>query len=434
MAKIPVDISLFVEDARVVLRTPTGSYSISAYPADIHTKDWAAKRQKETNRVNIMAPLELQWSSLGILEFMEVNGEVWSASMRKRQITFYMSILTLDHVSALQAQIERKHSIGMCREQIQPVVLTGFQATIDIELNGVRRLFYGQLKNLDALRPLACVFTFDSQTDMDLILEEIASEEGITLICQVAVGGVRYETATLTIPNKRLVDSNLAATAFGANVDAAFFTSSQLDALAQSIVNLITIPEIGAQGGNLVDMKPLVVTALQAAPVEVTLTPEMMTKVSPLNGEDIVLTEEMNRFAESIGGDLDLDLTTQMPPRSPPAGAKHNRLAPVVAHKKSAKETDTEEKLGRPRTSGLGLPGGIADRRQRGVTKKKLYRVLRSKLSENIILQWPKMNGTAQSCVYSPITIDTRNHICQYVERSFRCVFHPLTVPLLTNN
>ena len=441
MAKLPVDVSLFVEDARVVLRSENGSTAISAYPGDIHTKDWCGKRQKDTNRTNIIAPLELQWCSLGILEFMEVDGEIWKASIRKKQITFFLSMLTPDHVEALKAQIERKHGVHISREQIQPIVITGFQASIKVNMHDVRREFQGSLKNLDALRPLSCVFSFDSQADMDLVMNEINSEEGVTLTCQVAVGGVRYEPACLTIPNKKLTDANIAALAFGSNVDSALFTPSQLDALAQMIVNVVTIPEAGAAGAIVADLKPLVVTALLATPVDVQISPEMLGTLSPLNGEDALLAEEMSRLAGTMeeyirGGEVDVN--PHRPPQSPPAGAKSRKPLSAPPSGGSAKRghkevVDFEEKSGlllNSRQAKEGPGGSAAQRYQMGIAearraaggggRKRLYRVLRSKLSENIALQWYKMNGTAQSCVYAPISIESRTHICQYAERSYR--------------
>ena len=440
MAKLPVDVSLFVEDARVVLRNEHGSTAISAYPADIHTKDWCGKRQKDTNRTNIVAPLELQWCSLGILEFMEVDGEIWKASIRKKQITFFLSMLTPDHVEALKAQIERKHGVQISREQIQPIVKTGFQASIEVNMHDVRRVFQGSLKNLDALRPLSCVFSFDSLADMDLVMNEINSEEGVTLTCQVAVGGVRYEPACLTIPNKKLTDANIAALAFGSNVDSVLFTPSQLDALAQMVVNVVTIPEAGAAGAIVADLKPLVVTALLATPVDVQISPEMLGTLSPLNGEDALLAEEMSRLAGNMeeyirvsGGDG----SPVRPPHSPLAGAK-GLMVSISPYGGSAKRThkevvDFQEKTGQllnSRQAKEGPGGSAAQRYQMGIAEarrtaggggqKRLYRVLRSKLSENIALQWYKMNGTAQSCVYAPISIESRTHVCQCVDRSFR--------------
>ena len=116
-------------------------------------------------------------------------------------------------------------------------------------------------------------------------------------------------------------------------------------------MNVITIPEFGAAGGNVTDIKPLVLTALQASPMEVQLTPELIQTVSPLNGEDTELKLHMDRHIGSMqdfirGENVERD--PHIPPRSPPSGAKHGPKPEGSGHKKSHKEgfdtLDLEEK------------------------------------------------------------------------------------------
>jgi hypothetical protein len=436
MSKPPADLTLFVEDVRVVVRNDGGTYSMSAYPADTRTKDWIATRQKEaaaTRAVN-KAPTELQWRSLGLLEFMEVGGQVWTAKPRKKQIIFNLSMLIPDHIDALQSKIERKHNIRITQEQIQPVALSGFQATIEIKENDMKRVFSGYVKNLDAVRPLHCVFDFTSIYDMELVLEELNSDDGVAMTCYLSIGEIRFEKTALAIPKQRIVDAKIAEAAFGDSMDYALFTTSQLNELAQMFVNTIVISELNTVGGSLIDAKPMVLTSLQAIPVE--FTPEYIDKISPLNGEKSDILLEMGMEPDDLPvSDGPAMMHHTASPRTILLSPDHMAAGKVPAsgginleRKRGAKDAGGEVKMAY-KASAISSPVS-ARRSQFGPASpphysqlepgtKKMYRVQRSKLLENMTIHWFKIVNP-QLAIFNPIEVDTRSNICSYTDKSYR--------------
>lgn len=430
MSKPAADLTLFSEDVRVVVRNEGGTYSMSAYPADVRTKDWIAARQKEaaaTRNIN-KAPSELQWRSLGLLEFMEVDGEIWTAKPRKKQIIFNLSMLIPDHIDALQAKIERKHNIRITQEQIQPVPLSGFQATIEIKENDMKRVFSGYVKNLDAVRPMHCVFDFASVYDMEMVLEELASDDGVAMTCYVSVGEVRFERTALAIPKQRIVDAKVAELAFGDNMDYALFSTSQLNELAQMFVNTIVISELNTLGGSLIDAKPMVLTALQAIPVEFTLG--YADKISPLNGEkaDILLAFgiDLEESGDSEGGLSTVSpRTILLSPDHVAAGKVPPSGGINLERKRGAKDGGGEVKMAY-KASAISSPtsrrGPLyqgSPLRDHGSSPNKLYRVQRSKLLENTTIHWFKIVNP-QLAIFPPIEIDSKSNICLYSDKSYR--------------
>ena len=456
MSKPNADLSNFVEDVRVTLRTESATFVMTAFPADVRTKEWIAARQKTgtntattattiTAREVSVAPPELAWCSLGLLEFMQVEGRVWSEKPRKNQIIFHISMLTPEHVEALQLKIERKHSTKIYREQIQPVAVADFHAWIEVKMDRVRRVFYGHVKNTGSIRPMECVFEFKSSADMQLVLDELNSEDGATLVCQVCVGGVVCDKTALTIPKQRIVDANVGTQAFGDNQDYALFTPSQLDEVAQLFVNTITVPEMTSSGGILMDMKPVVMTALQPTMLEMDLTPEVLAKVSPMNGEHLELQQQYQMSLLNMDGELgggehmrsgggrDEDgrrlgqnrSHSQSPSR---AGEKQkvtfssgSKL--TSSHKATSKEvTQGDDFIMSPRKGG----GSAATKPPRGGHHHRhappptvLYRLQRARVNENMSLQWYRPM-TSQQSVFPPIEIDTQENVSQYSEKALR--------------
>ena len=434
MSKPPADLSLFVEDVRVVVRNDGGTYSMSAYPADVRTKDWIAARQKEAaaTRVISVAPTELQWRSLGLLEFMEVDGEIWTCKHRKKQIIFNLSMLIPDHVDALQSKIERKHNIRITQEQIQPVSLSGFQATIEIKENDMKRVFSGYVKNLDAVRPLHCVFDFATIYDMELVLQELNSDDGVAMTCHLSIGEIRFEKTALAIPKQRIVDAKIAELAFGENIDYALFTTSQLNELAQMFVNTIVISELNTVGGSLIDAKPMVLTSLQAIPVE--FTADYISKVSPLNGEinDILMElgmEEEAGISEGLAHTVS-PRTILLSPDHIAAGKTPMSGGINLERKRGgAKEGGSEVKLAYKASAisspvsrgprGVLFPGGSPHSHYEESRMKKMYRVQRSKLHENMTINWFKVVNP-QMAIFPPIEVDTKSNICSFSEKAYR--------------
>lgn len=431
MSKPPADLTLFSEDVRVVVRNDGGSYSMSAFPADVRTKDWIAARQKETTVTRNInkAPSELQWRSLGLLEFMEVDGQIWTAKPRKKQIIFNLSMLIPEHVDALQTKIERKHNIRITQEQIQPVTLSGFQATIEIKENDMKRVFAGYVKNLDAVRPMHCVFDFSSVYDMELVLEELASDDGVTMTCYLSIGEIRFERTALAIPKQRIVDAKIAEQAFGDNMDYALFTTSQLNELAQMFVNTIVISELNTLGGSLIDAKPMILTSLQAIPVE--FTREYIDKISPLNGEK---ADILTQFGIELEAASDHDVLNTVSPRTILLSPDHVAAGKVppsgginLERKRGAKDSGGEVKMAHKASAPSSSPMASSRRplfpssphRSDEEPLNKMYRVQRSKLLENMTIQWFKIVNP-QLAIFNPIEIDTKSNVCSFTDKSFR--------------
>jgi hypothetical protein len=444
MSKPTVDLSNFIEDVRVTIRNENATYSMTAFPADSRTKEWITARQKESiaTRGVTVAPSELQWCSLGLLEFMEVDGRIWFEKPRRLQIIFHISMLTPEHLDALQLKIERKHSAKIFREQIQPVAIVDFHAWIEIKMDQVRRVFYGHVKNTGAIRPMECVFEFNSSSDMQLVLDELNSEDGANLTCQVCVGGVKFEKTTLSLPKQRLVDANVGAVAFGEHSDYALFTPSQLDEFAQMVVNVITIPEMTSSGGNLVDVKPVVMSALQPILMDVDLSLDMLAKLSPINDEQEMLMQQYrmsNHMRREEGGGGGGEHMSGEGEGGGGGGDNHHShslsRAPekhIVSFAQGCKRAAASHKAAGSKELSLtpqddsDSMGYISPRKKHGVDHHKqrhipitLYRVQRCRLNENISLQWHRpLNPHA--AVFPPIEIDTRDNVSEYNERSLR--------------
>mmetsp|Transcript_21922 Transcript_21922/g.40858 ORF Transcript_21922/g.40858 Transcript_21922/m.40858 type:complete len:655 (-) Transcript_21922:127-2091(-) len=456
MSKPSADLSNFVEDVRVTIRNNHATYVMTAYPADLRTKDWINTRQKASTstREGTVAPSELQWCSLGLLEFMEVDGCIWTEKTRKNQIIFHISMLTPEHIDALQLKIERKHSTKIFREQIQPVSVADFHASIEVKMDRVRRVFHGHVKNTGSIRPLECVFEFNSQSDMQLVLDELNSEDGVTLVCHVSVGGVVCAKTSLSLPKQRLIDANIGSQAFGDNNDYALFTPSQLDEVAQMFVNTITLPEMTSSGGNMADIKPILMTALQPTLLEVQLSPEILAKVSPLNGEHIELHQKYHSssvYGEDGGEHMHSGGRDDSHTQSVSHPHAHSPSRAVEKHKvtfSSPSKLSSSHKASYKEVHCMGAGGGMdvympAPRNANVPADTKLprhhgahhshghshgrqappptvfYRLQRSRACENMTLQWFR-SMTPQQAIYPPIEIDSRLNISQYNERALR--------------
>lgn len=450
--KPPLELSLLKEDIRANIFNENGTFCLTCFPSDATTRDWLENRRLSTPKEDNIAASQLQWSSYGVLEFMEnENGALYIVKERRRQIIFRISTLTDEHIEVLKIRLEKKHKISITHGQIHPVRISGFQASLSVVCNHVKRIFVGTVRNLDAIRPLECVFDFATDSDMQLALEELQSSDGATLSCCFCFGGIQFERSSITILKQKLTDCKLGDIAFGPNnPDYALFTSSQMDELAQIIVNNISMTELANVCGSLVDMQSLVLNMLQPEIVDTMITEPLLAHLSPLNNEASVLLEKITLSLtvnpDAVG--IASPSTSTIPPSRPPiammssnstshaADAKHSlaekdtshvkhhhlskddvdaesvvcthdyKLAPGAQHKTTSPSHHQHTTQHTSSFQGSQLPNACHK-----ITR--LFRIYRLRATENMMLQWNKINSQ-YSAICPQIEIETSKHICRY--------------------
>lgn len=402
------------EDLRATVYNENGSFALVCFPGDPKTKEWVENRK---SHINDISPSELLWSSYGILEFMEdSNGLIWIEKPRRKQIIFNLSMLTDEYLDVLKINIEKKYHIQISRGQIQPVRISGLNASITIISYGIKRIFYGTIRNMDSLRPLQVVFEFNNDYDMQLVIDELKSNDGIVMTCNLIFGNLQIDKSCITILKQKLTDSKIGELAFGSNsnLDYAYFTPSQLDELSQRIVNNIVVSELTSAGGFLSDMHPLVMGVLQPEPVDVILTESIISQLSTINNEGKVLLEKIN-LSISEKEDIFRSLNENMskPPLSPDHLTAADSKEPSH-HSHSAKSIHSHK-----------LDGYDSDSKLHHVSSNhstskysRLYKVLRIRATENIMLQWPRIviASTTPPNSLHQVDIESRKNICRYVE------------------